>query len=342
MWKANLPQVALLGAGLAVALVGRAQEQTPTPALAAPAAVTPEPDLTPTPAVEPMATMTPEGLPPPAESAASASTPQDSPGPAPGITLPCAPSPTRGFFSRPQVPMPAELQGDVLIVKTGSIRIGRKPPSLKPYVVKGMKAGPVTGGSASQVPAWVSALTAQWAFRLNSVLVKQSFSFQLATESSPEEPIVGVRCAWGMAWTTGGLSVARTGFEMRIPQGDMVLCELSGGRDPEPWTLFLWVGPPTDPLVPQEFPSGGGLARGTVRFDATSTNAVNPSLLGLKPAQMTGTFFTREGRAVAAVERLIPGRVLMPCSTPAAEQSLFAAVGAALFIRDGEAGVFDH
>ena len=87
--------------------------------------------------------------------------------------------------------------------------------------------------------------------------------------------------------------------------------------------------------------AGGGLVRGEVRYEAVSTNATKPSVLGLKPTTITGTFFKKEGRTVAAVERHPPGRILMACPIPASEQSLFVAVGAALIMRDWEAHGFE-
>ncbi len=298
--KALVPWAGLLALGLGVSVASRAQEVAPAPS------------------AEPRATMTP--------------------GPPGGAGLPCAPSPARGFFSRPQVPLPPELQGNVVLVKTGAVRVAGRPPSLKPWVVSDLRIGPMSGGGDS---AGLDLEAFRVTFGFRSLVVQQDFSFRLSHEATPAAPGVLVRCRWGGASMTRELSTGGTGVEMKVPQGNATLCELFDEPDAEPWRLFLWVGPPSN-LVPPEFPSGGGLVRGEVRYEAVSTNAIKPSLAGLKPTVTTGTFFRTEGRAVAAVERLVPGRVLMQCSVPAEEQALFVAVGAALFVRDTEAWTYDH
>lgn len=229
--------------------------------------------------------------------------------------------------------MPPELQGNVMLVKTGAVRISGKPPSFKPYLVRELQIGPMRGAGGS-VELNLAPFRAVFGFQ--SLNVQQNFSFQLVKEDAPGAPRITARCTWGSASVTRSFSLKSTGFEMKVPQGNTTLCELFDEPDAEPWRLFLWVGPPSN-LIPPEFPSGGGLVRGEVRYEAASTNAIKPSMLGLKPTVITGTFFTREGQTVAAVERLVPVRVLMQCSVPAAEQPLFVAVGAALFIRDGMA-----
>jgi hypothetical protein len=248
----------------------------------------------------------------------------------------CAPQAARGFFSRPQVPMPPELQGRAVIVRTGAIRVSGKAPTLKPYAVKDLSIGSLAGGSVSFGLAAFKA-----AFGFESVSATQSFSFRLLREDAHGTPPVEARCVWGAAMATGGAGRRSLGIEMRVPQGNATLCELFDAPDGEPWRLFLWVGPPSK-LVPPEFPSGGGLVRGEVRYEATSINAIKPALLGLDSTLITGTFFTRDGRTVAAVERLVPSRILMQCSVPPAEQSIFVAIGAALSIRDGLAMRFEH
>jgi hypothetical protein len=69
---------------------------------------------------------------------------------------------------------------------------------------------------------------------------------------------------------------------------------------------------------------------------------MDPAPLGMRAPMITGTVFWTEGRAVAAVERLLPGRIVMACSLPAAEESLFVAVGTALLVFDLESGAFPH
>jgi hypothetical protein len=327
---------ALVAAGLGVAAVIRAQEPTPTPAAAPSAAAAPEAPATLVPVVEPTAIVAPEVVPVPTQTPSPDLILQPSPTPAREAALPCAPSPARGFFSRPQVPLPPELQRDLAIVKSGAIRISGKAPSLKPWVVKELAFGPKAEASAGFNLAAFHA-----AFGFEVLALKQNFSFRLTREDTPGAPPVAVRCAWGGAMRTGNVDFKSFGVEMRVPQGNSTLCELSDEPGGEPWRLFLWVGPPSN-LVPPEFPSGGGLVRGEIRYEAASTNAIKPAILGLKPTVITGTFFTKEGQTVAAIERLVPLRVLMKCSVPAAEQAVFVAVGAALYIRDGTAGAIDY
>lgn len=324
-------RLTLLGAGLAVTLVGRAQESAPRPTTALPAAATPE--EAPVPA-SPAPVPTPEAV-------------AASPG---AVSLPCVPLSQRGSSSRPQVPMPPELQGDVALVKTEAVRIsthlsisgpffkgpsstGGKAPSLKPFSVKDLAINPKKEESSRFD---LSAFNVQFGFQ--SVKVAQTFSFRLVNDDTPAAAPVTVRCAWGLASSTTSGSKGKWGIEMLIPQGNSMACELFDAPDVSPWRLFLWVGPPSE-LIPPEFPSGGGLVRGEVRYEAASTNAAP---LGLKSAMITATFFTKEGRAVAAVERLVPGRVVMPCSIPPAEQAIFVAIGAALYIRDGQASWFEY
>jgi hypothetical protein len=81
---------------------------------------------------------------------------------------------------------------------------------------------------------------------------------------------------------------------------------------------------------------------GKARYEALSTNVMNPAPLGMRAPMITGTVFWTGGRAVAAVERLLPGRILMACSVPAAGETLFVAVGTALLVQDLESGAFPH
>ena len=246
--------------------------------------------------------------------------------------------------------MPPELQGDVAFVKTQASRIttnvtvtglfskgssstGVKAPTVKPYAVKDLS---LSRKGAETIGLDLSAFNIPFAF--HSVKVEGAFSFRLVHEEATAAAPISVRCAWGLASYTGSASRGKWGVEMNIPQGNSMACELLAAPDVDPWRLFLWVGPPSA-LIPPEFPSGGGLVRGEVRYEATSTNAAP---LGLKSAMITATFFTKEGRTVAAVERLVPGRVVMQCSTPPAEQPIFVAIGASLYIRDGQASWFEY
>ena len=335
MAKVISSRLVFLGAGLAIALAAGAQEPTPAPAISPPVSVTPEPAPTAPPAVEPTNAGAPTQASAPAQAAASTPAPEASATPARETASPCVPSPT-SVFSRPRIPLPPELLGDVVLVKGGSVRVMNKPPSLKPYAIKELKADSPAVKTA--VPLNLAAFNL--AFGFQRLMVTQRFSFQLAKEDEPGFRPVTARCIWGLASSTTGVAARSFGIEMRVPQGNSVLCEISEAPDAEPWRLFLWVGPLSN-LVPAEFPSGGGLVRGEVRYEAVSTNATKPSVLGLKPTTITGTFFKKEGRTVAAVERHPPGRILMACPIPASEQSLFVAVGAALIMRDWEAHGFE-
>ena len=247
--------------------------------------------------------------------------------------------------------MPPELQGDVALVKTEAIRIsmhlsvsgpffkgpsstGGKAPSLKPYAVKGHRVQPEEGGIESvrllgvQRPVWIP-----FGEDRAELLVPPR------EQGRPGGCSGGGPMRWGLASSTGSASTGKWGLEMRVPQGNSMAWEVRMRRTSTRGGFFFRVGPPSE-LIPPEFPSGGGgLIRGEVRYEATSTNAAP---LGLKSAMISATFFTKEGRAVAAVERLVPGRVLMQCSIPPAEQPIFVAIGAALYIRDGQASSFEY
>ncbi|MBK9088813.1 MAG: hypothetical protein IPL90_07090 [Holophagales bacterium] len=262
----------------------------------------------------------------------------DAPPARPGA-LPCAPAGPRSFMSGPQMPLPPDLSGDVRIVKAGKIRIGRKPPKLAPFVVKEFRLGPRTGWSAVDVDAFDARFDATFGFHVERT--SGSISFQLAREDLPDAPLVTARCAWGFAAMSMGLSRGSVGVEARVPQRSTTFCEFLDAPDGEPSVLFLEVGPPSNLFNPR-FPSHGGLVRGKIRYEAISTNVMNPALLGMRAPMITGTVFWAGGRAVAAVERLLPGRVLIACSVPAAEESLFVAVGTALLVQDLESGAFPH
>jgi hypothetical protein len=315
MTKALSSCAALLGAGFLVALAARSQEPASTPA------------------TEPTAI----------------------PSPGPLVALPCVSSPARGFFSPPQMPLPPELQGDVVLVKTGSVRVFGKPRSMKPYEVRELKISPLSRVSkGGEVPLNLSAVVSTflspfWAEALNmpapkgiqveSVEARQEFTFQLVKEGVGAALPVEVRCAWVAGATTASLPLKSVSVEKKVPAPNMMACELSDAPGSEPWRLMLWVGRPTGNFS-MEFPSGGELVRGSVRYEATSTNATNPSL-GVKGWHITGTLFTKEGRVAAAVERMGGVRVLTLCSLPPAEQALFVAVGAAVSLRDDEASKYE-
>jgi hypothetical protein len=237
------------------------------------------------------------------------------------------------------MPIPPDLSGDVRIVKAGRVRTGRKPPKLAPFVVKEFRLGPRTGWSAVDVDAFDARFDAAFGFHVEHA--SQSVSFQLAREDLPDALVVTARCAWGSATESKSLSRGSVGVESRVPQGSTTFCEFLDAPDGEPSVLFLEVGPPSSLFNPR-FPSHGGLVQGKSRYEAISTNVMNPAPLGMRAPGITGTVFWTGGRAVAAVERLLPGRVLMACSVPAAGESLFVAVGTALLVQDFESGAFPH
>lgn len=253
--------------------------------------------------------------------------------------LPCGPAPKRSFMTGPQMPLPPELSGDVRIVRAGSSRRGGKPAKLAPFVARDFRLGPKARWTAVEVEAFDAHVDAAFGFHADQS--SQSVAFLLAREDVADGPVVTTRCAWGSATATGSASVGSMGLEARVPRGSTIVCEFLDGPESEPWTLFLATGPPTNLFNPS-FPSHGGLSRGRTRFEAVSTNVMNPAPLGMRAPMITGTVFSSGGRGVAAIERLLPGRVVMSCALPAREESLWMAVGLALMVFDLESGAFSH
>lgn len=227
------------------------------------------------------------------------------------------------------MPLPPELQKAPAVVTTGrsrSVVLGKvKPPSIKPYLMKDLETGSGSHAMTAGAVTFGSTIGFEWQ------KVEGGLSFRLVKEGADETTLRLVQCVWGLATTSGGFARGAYGADFRIPSGSTLVCEVIEAPDAEPWKLLLWTGAPSNLIVP-DFPSGGVLSRGDVRYEAASTNVIEPP--GIHAQYMTGTLFTRDGQAVAAVERLLPGRVLIEPSVPLADQTLFVAVGAAIFVYD--------
>jgi hypothetical protein len=234
-----------------------------------------------------------------------------------------------GLACAATMPLPPELKDAEVLAQTGRTRIvlmGKvKPPSLKPYAIADLKAGSGSQAMSAGAVAFASAIGFQWG------RVEGGISFHLEKEGAEAAAPVAAQCVWGLATTSGGFSVGKYGSEFKVPTGSSLVCEFLPSPGAEPWKLLLWTGAPTN-LFTLEFPSGGVLARGDVRYEADSTNVIEG--VGLRSPNMTGTVFRRDGHAVAAVDRMLPGKVLAAPSLPADERSLFVAVGAAIFVYD--------
>lgn len=235
------------------------------------------------------------------------------------------------------MPLPPELKNAPTIATTGRSRMvimGKvKPISFKPYVLKDLETGSGSHAISAGAVAFGSAIGFEWR------RVEGGLSFRLEKESTEPTTLSIVSCVWGLATTSGGFSRGAYGTEFRMPSGSSLVCELTQSPGAEPWRLLLWTGAPSNPIVP-EFPSGGVLQQRDVRYAAESTNVVEP--MGIHAQFMTGTLFLREGQAVAAVDRNVPGRVLAQPSLSPEEQSLFVAVGAAIFVYDTQTWSLTH
>jgi hypothetical protein len=227
------------------------------------------------------------------------------------------------------MPLPPELKDAEVLAQTGRTRVvlmGKvKPPSLKPYAIKDLQTGSGSHALSATAVAFASAIGFQWG------QVEGGISFHLEKEGPEAATPIGAQCVWGLATTSGGFSVGKYGSEFKVPTGSSLVCEFLPSPGADPWELLLWTGAPTN-LFTLDFPSGGVLARGDVRYEADSTNVIEG--VGLRAPYMTGTIFRRDGHAVAAIDRMLPGRVLAAPSLPTEERPLFVAVGAAIFVYD--------
>lgn len=316
-------QSAVAGLALLFATGARGQDSAPTPA-AAPAAA-PETPASPVEVPSQEATV---ATPPAPQAGASAVPDGASP-------LPCAAAPTKKSKARMRIPLPPELQGEVRVLELKGAWVGKKLPPLRPWVMKDLRSGHTTAiGNGVGLSGFGAT------FGVASEHVERAFEFSLAREDAPAATGIPVRCEWeGGSDSFGGGSGVGAG--MRYPRPNTILCEFFDAPEAEPWRLRLYVGRPSNPINP-EFYGRGALARGETTYKATVTNETIPSVLGLRAPMVTGTFFWKEKRVVAAVERLVPGRIVLSCATSPEEQSLFVAVGAALLFRDLEAWSLEH
>jgi len=231
------------------------------------------------------------------------------------------------------MPLPPELKRDPVVVKTGSTMIVMnkiKPFRIEPYRLKDLVTG-APNSEGMSLSIGMSHYMSSIGFTWEKTRSQGAFSFRLEKEGS-EAILRSAVCQWGVATTSGALSLKTSGVEVRVADASLLVCEFAETPGAEPWRLQLWTGPPSNLLVPK-FPSGGALFRGDVQYDADSTNVIEPA--GIRAQYPTGTLFMRDGQAVAAVERItIPGRILMQPSLAPEEQSLFVAVGAATFVYD--------
>ena len=235
------------------------------------------------------------------------------------------------------MPLPPELQDAQVIATTGRSRaiiLGKLKISMKPpFVLQDLKTGSATKAFWHWPPISEMGVDFEWQN------VVGGFSFRLEKEGTEPATLGNVACVWGLATTSGGFSVAEFGLEFKVPSGSSLMCEFFPAPGVEPWRLLLWTGKPSNWVVPN-FPSGGVLFRQDARYGATSTNVIEPP--GIHAQYMTGTVFTRDGRPVAAIERLVPGRVLVQASLPPEDRTLLVAMGAAIFVYDALTLPFSH
>lgn len=254
-------------------------------------------------------------------------------------SAPLRPSRAEELHVRATDAIPPDLSGDVRIVKAGKIRIGRKPPKLAPFVVKEFRLGPRTGWSAVDVDAFDARFDATFGFHVEHA--SQSLSFQLAREDLPDAPVVTARCVGLCDGVEEPLSRERRSRVacaaekydlLRVPRraGRRAVSSLPRGR------------PAVEPLQPPlSVPRRARAREGPLRGHLDERHEPRPPR-DEGPDDHRHGLLDRWPRAVAAVERLLPGRVLMACSVPAAEESLFVAVGTALLVQDFESGAFPH
>jgi len=227
------------------------------------------------------------------------------------------------------MPLPPELTRDPVVVKISSSRVivlnKLRPFRIDPYRLMDLVT-PWPGGQERRFSVGGSL-----GFAWEKAQLRGTFSFRLEKEGS-EAALHGVVCEWRVEKTSGAFpGPGASSVSFRIPFPSFLVCEFTEAPDAEPWRLELWTGFPSNPFAPK-FESRGALFCADVRYEADSTNVIES--VGLRAQYMTGTLFTRDGQAVAAVERILPGRILIQPSVSPAEQSLFVAVGAAIFVYD--------
>jgi len=233
------------------------------------------------------------------------------------------------------MPLPPELQRDSVVVKNGSsgIRIaGRmKPIRIEPYRLVDLVTRSPGGEARSLLPGGGASLAGLLGGAWEKAQWRGAFSFRLEKKGY-EGPLETAACEWRVETTSGDFPAPHgSSVSFRIPFPSFLACEFAAAPGAEPWRLELWTDFPSNPFAPK-FKSGGALFHGDIRYEADSTNVIESA--GIRAQYMTGTLFLRDGRAVAAVERIPMGRVLMQPSLAPEEQSLFVAVGAAIFVYD--------
>lgn len=220
----------------------------------------------------------------------------------------------------PRMPLPAELAQGAVVVKAGAVRSNFKRLSLKGYSLRDLD---FQSDWTRRID--VSFAEASMGFAWQRSEFHGAFSFRLEKAGGEPAMLSQAVCNWGQAEVRGGTR----GFEFRIRRGTAMACEFVQGPGEEPWRLVLATGD-----FSKQLHSAGQLFRGEIRYETASTNMIEP--IGLRVQYTTGNVFLRDGRAVAAVERVLPGRILILPSTTAEDQALFVAVGASIFLLDWE------
>jgi hypothetical protein len=251
--------------------------------------------------------------------------------PSPTPTPAPAPAPASKPSGSSLMPLPTDFAREaLLVVKAGSMRsiaFGKpKPINIKPYAIQDLKTGKQVMDAGSITLAHCRA-----AIGFHWLNLQDGFSFRVTGEGDPPAELGRVACDWAVSQTGAGGWFRRTGVDVKVPGPSNLVCEIVTAPGEEPWEFHLWTDRTTNVAIP-DYPSGGALVRGAVRYATASTNVVEA--LGMKSPTMTGTLFLRDDRPVAAIERQLPGRILALPSLDPAERSLFVVVGAVLFTFD--------
>ncbi len=232
-----------------------------------------------------------------------------------GATLACA---------SPRMPLPAELAQGAVVVKAGAVRSNFKPLSLKGYSLRDLD---FQSDWTRRID--VSFAEASMGFAWQRSEFHGAFSFRLEKADGEPAMLSEAVCNWGQAEVRGGTRE----FEFRVPRGTAMVCEFVQAPGEEPWRLVLATGD-----FSRRLRSAGRLFRGETHYETTSTNVIEP--IGLRAQYTTGNVFLKDGRPVAAVERILPGRILTLPTATTEDQALFVAVGASVFLLDWEARTF--